>query len=96
MYSRWLRGLPSQNVGAGRAEHEDRSASAKTFLDSQAEKPGVTTVDPVELFCSGNEGSLCPAEQNGQPLYFDQIHLNGFGADGLAAVVLARLDLMLM
>lgn len=94
MYSRWLRGLPFRDVGEERAIHDARSASAVNFLDSQAKKPRVTVVDPAALLCAGDIGSFCRAEQNGRPLYFDHCHLNGFGVDGVVAVLLAHLDLV--
>lgn len=94
MYSHWLRGFPVQHIGESRSIHDSRTASATAFLDSQVNKPGVSMVDPAELLCTGDDGSFCRAELNGLPLYFDNGHLNGFGADGVAAAVLARLDTM--
>jgi peptidoglycan/LPS O-acetylase OafA/YrhL len=92
MYSRWLRGLSFADIGQQRALHDARSALADTFLDLQVKKPGVTFVDPADLLCVGNNGKLCEAEREGRPLYFNVGHLNGFGASGVAAMVLDRLD----
>jgi peptidoglycan/LPS O-acetylase OafA/YrhL len=92
MYSRWLRGLQFRDIGESRAIHDARSDAAVRFLDSQAKKAGIAVVDPADLLCTGNKGTFCRAEQSGRPLYFDGGHLNGFGIDGIAAVLLAHLD----
>jgi peptidoglycan/LPS O-acetylase OafA/YrhL len=74
------------------SEHAERSRAARAFLDGQAAKPGVYTVDPAQVLCGDPVSGVCRAEMGGVPLYFDSGHLNGHGAARLATLILARLD----
>jgi hypothetical protein len=92
MLARLLASRPLSDVGVDRATHEGRAWTSRAFLDSQASKPGVSTLDPAAVLCSTGPAGFCRAQLNGQPLYFNFGHINGHGADLVGARLLQTLD----
>lgn len=92
MLSRIIQGKSDIGAGVPRAEHEARAAAADAFLAREAKRPGVFLVDPAASLCGTGPAGFCHAEAGGMPLYFDDNHMNGAGADPVARAMLARLD----
>jgi peptidoglycan/LPS O-acetylase OafA/YrhL len=80
------------DVGVSRAAHEARVKTSRDFLDAEAAKPGVWAFDPASILCSEGANGLCRAQLNGRPLYFNFGHINGHGADFIAARLIEALD----
>ncbi|HEX4271098.1 MAG TPA: SGNH hydrolase domain-containing protein, partial [Rhizomicrobium sp.] len=92
MLSRIIQGKSDIGTGEKRADHDGRAATAAAFLAREAKLPGVFLVDPAASLCSTGPAGFCHAEAGGMPLYFDDNHVNGAGADPVAHAMLARLD----
>ncbi|CAL4867179.1 hypothetical protein MMA231_01431 [Asticcacaulis sp. MM231] len=72
--------------------HKARAQKAIAFIDQEGRKPYVTTVNPVDPLCSRGAKSHCVGQINGVPLYYDQGHLNGTGANMVAGQIFSILD----
>ena len=81
-----------ESVGVSLAAHEARSQSSRAFLDDQVTKRGVLKLDPASILCAGEPVGFCKGQLNGMPLYFDNGHINGHGADLIASRLLSILD----
>lgn len=92
MLSRIVQGRSDLGVGEPRALHDARAAAADAFLAREAKLPGVYLVDPATSLCTTGPTGFCHAEAGGMPLYFDDNHVNGAGADRVARAVLPLLD----
>jgi peptidoglycan/LPS O-acetylase OafA/YrhL len=92
MQMRVLRREGVAGIGVERVAHEARTEAVTPFLDQEARQPNVVTLDPADILCGAGRNALCPAQSGGVPLYFDQGHLNGYGADPVAARLVEVLD----
>ncbi|ESQ93794.1 SGNH hydrolase domain-containing protein [Asticcacaulis benevestitus] len=72
--------------------HKARAQKAITFIDQEGRKPDVTTVNPVDPLCSRGAKSRCVGQMKGVPLYYDNGHFNGTGANMVAGQILSVLD----
>ena len=59
------------------ADFQQRQEAILLLLEKAAAMPGVTVVYPHRILC---HEAICDAVENGHPLYFDDDHLNGYGA----------------
>ena len=59
------------------ADFQQRQEAVLLLLEKAAAMPGVTVVYPHRILC---HEAICDAVENGHPLYFDDDHLNGYGA----------------
>ncbi|WAC48576.1 acyltransferase family protein [Asticcacaulis sp. SL142] len=76
--------------GLSLEDHLKRTRVARGLLDRQVIKSGVTFYDPAQRLCStSSEG--CASEKGGKPLYYDNLHLNGYGADFLSSDIVQML-----
>jgi hypothetical protein len=91
MAARLRASLGVRDVGVARSAHEARTRAARAFLDREAAKPGVLTIDPADSLCSSGDAGFCRAQLDGRPLYFNFGHINGLGAGPIAARLLRLL-----
>lgn len=68
---------------------ETRQGRATEAVARLAEKYDVTLIEPHRTFC-GEE--VCKIQENGFPLYMDQVHLGPYGNDLLLEIVLDELE----
>ncbi|GGZ42507.1 acyltransferase [Asticcacaulis endophyticus] len=71
-------------------DHLKRTQVARNLLDRQSAKAGVMYYDPAHALCSVT-ASGCASEKGGKPLYYDNLHLNGYGADFLSSDIVRML-----
>lgn len=57
-----------------------RNRSVNQIFDSLREDEKLIKVKPEKLFCNNIYSGRCAAQQNGNPLYYDNNHLSEFGA----------------
>lgn len=85
-------GVAGPHIGVPRSVYDHQVRISRAFIASQARKRNVYTIDPSAALCRANGGSLCVADRKERPLYFDNNHLNGTGADPFAQDLLHLLD----
>jgi peptidoglycan/LPS O-acetylase OafA/YrhL len=59
---------------------KERTRNAREQLDMVEEHPNLVRIIPDEIFCNTYAPGRCIAQINGQPLYYDDDHLNSIGA----------------
>lgn len=64
-----------------------RTAAANRMLDSVPDSPNLIRIRPMDLFCNSVVEGRCIAELDGIPLYWDDDHLNKYGADMVSEVI---------
>lgn len=72
-----------------RAEFDAVQGRATQTVADLAEKHGVLLVEPHKVFC---DDALCQMDQDGVPLYMDQVHLGVRGNELLLDMILDRLE----
>lgn len=74
-----MRGRNPAALGWSAAEYRSELQREDPIFDGVAMKfPGVTVLDPTELFVDGS--GRCRIEEDGRPLYYDSDHVNVAGA----------------
>lgn len=64
-------------ISISREEYEQRNMWANRLLDDVSENCGVKTIDVSPYFCDEQN---CYGDLEGKPVYFDDDHLNAYGA----------------
>lgn len=67
-------------VSITKTEYEERNYWANTLLNDVRDHCGVQIIELVDTFC---DQTACYGDNEGTPLYFDDDHLNVFGANTL-------------
>ncbi len=85
MARRAMFGFGVEDVSLPMAEYRARHAEVQDALDSAAAAcPDVTLLDPAPYLCNAES---CAGSVDGQPLYYDDDHLNAEGARRLAPLL---------
>lgn len=62
-------------------EHYSRNKEVLEAMEQASQQCGVNLIDPIPYLCP--DGKNCLAVKDGKPLYFDDNHLNSYGAETL-------------
>lgn len=77
-------------VSVSREEYEQRNKLANKMLDDVRDNCGVNVIEIASTFCDENN---CYGDLNGRPVYFDDDHLNSYGASLLRGLLEEKVDL---
>lgn len=90
--ARALRDGGIAEIGVAIDSHLERAAVAIDTVEPLEALPGVEVLRPRRALCADGR---CPALRGDRPLYFDDNHLNGHGAEALLSMLMPRLDAMI-
>ncbi len=79
----------STRVSVTREYYEVRNTWANRLVDELAQRCGVVPVDVADAFCDDQH---CYGDIDGQPVYFDDDHLNTKGAFLLRDALLKQIN----
>lgn len=83
----WLQGPQRQPVSITTEEFDERHREVHESFAALENHPNIVRIKVRDLFCDDETG-LCVGEKDGLPLYYDDDHLNGFGASPIARRVI--------
>jgi peptidoglycan/LPS O-acetylase OafA/YrhL len=69
-----------------RAAYDERQASTRAVILSDAREAGARVIDPVDVLC---DSDICVDSEDGASFYKDNNHLSGLGARRLAGLIAA-------
>jgi len=79
-------------LSTSHAVFTERAQNAYAQLDKIDDHPNLIRVRPEEIFCDSYVPGRCVTQLDGEPLYFDEDHLNSIGAGMLSETVVAQMD----
>ena len=75
------------HLSTSHAVFEERSRNAIEQLDKLGSHSTLIRIHPEQVFCSSYLEGRCVASMNGEPLYYDDDHLNALGSELLSGAI---------